>query len=68
MHLWRLSRGLQQFRPHNASNRRDGHSSCPLIERKLSMLERYFVKPSTVDRIRASWIAPAIEQYVAWTE
>ena len=32
------------------------------------MLERYFVKPSTVDRIRASWIAPAIEQYVAWTE
>ncbi len=30
------------------------------------MLERYFVKPSTVDRIRASWIASAIEQYVAW--
>ena len=30
------------------------------------MLERYFVKPSTVDRIRASWIAPAVEQYVAW--
>lgn len=29
------------------------------------MLERYFVKPSTLDRIRASWIAPAIEQYVA---
>jgi site-specific recombinase XerD len=30
------------------------------------MLERYFVKPSTVDRIRGSWIAPAIEDYVAW--
>jgi integrase/recombinase XerD len=30
------------------------------------MLEHYFVKPSTVDRIRASWIAPAIESYVAW--
>ncbi|HEY5376334.1 MAG TPA: site-specific integrase [Polyangiaceae bacterium] len=30
------------------------------------MLERYFVRPETVDRIRASWIAPAIEQYVAW--
>ena len=30
------------------------------------MLERYFVKPSTVDRIRASWIAPAIEAYVDW--
>jgi integrase/recombinase XerD len=30
------------------------------------MLERYFVKPSTVDRIQASWIASAIEQYVTW--
>lgn len=30
------------------------------------MLERYFVRPETVDRIRASWIAPAIEQYVGW--
>jgi site-specific recombinase XerD len=30
------------------------------------MLERYFVKPSTVDRVRASWIAPAIEAYVGW--
>jgi len=30
------------------------------------MLERYFVKPSSVDRIRASWIASAIEDYVAW--
>lgn len=29
------------------------------------MLERYFVKPSTLDRVRGSWIAPAIEQYVA---
>jgi integrase/recombinase XerD len=30
------------------------------------MLERYFVKPETVDRIRASWIAEAIEAYVLW--
>ncbi len=30
------------------------------------MLERYFVKPSTVDRIRACWLAPQIERYVAW--
>jgi len=30
------------------------------------MLEQYFVRPQTVDRIRASWIGPAIEQYVAW--
>src|SRR4051812_15238706 len=30
------------------------------------MLERYFVRPQTVDRIRASWIGPEIEQYVVW--
>ena len=30
------------------------------------MLENYYVRPVTVDRIRNSWIAPAIEQYVGW--
>ena len=30
------------------------------------MLEKYFVKPATVDRLRGSWIAPEIETYVAW--
>ena len=30
------------------------------------MLESYFVKPQTVDRIRASWIGPEIERYVGW--
>lgn len=30
------------------------------------MLENYYVRPSTVDQIRDSWIAPAIEQYVGW--
>lgn len=30
------------------------------------MLETYFVKPQTVDRIRASWIGPEIESYVVW--
>jgi integrase/recombinase XerD len=30
------------------------------------MLERYFVKPVTVDRIRASWIGGPIEGYVGW--
>ncbi len=30
------------------------------------MLETYFVKPQTVDRIRASWIGPEVEQYVVW--
>jgi len=30
------------------------------------MLEDYFLKPSTVDRIRAHWLAPQIERYVEW--
>ena len=30
------------------------------------MLDRYFVRPQTVDRIRAGWIGPEIERYVAW--
>ena len=32
------------------------------------MLERYFLKPQTVDRIRANWLGSAIERYVAWLE
>jgi hypothetical protein len=28
------------------------------------MLERYFARPATIDRIRASWIGKPIEQYV----
>jgi integrase/recombinase XerD len=30
------------------------------------MLERFFVRPDTVDRIRSSWIGGAIEQYITW--
>lgn len=30
------------------------------------MLERYFIRPDTIDRIRSSWIGGAIEQYVTW--
>jgi len=36
-----------------------------LPRKEIVMLERYFVRPETVDRIRASWIGPAIERYVA---
>ena len=32
----------------------------------MSMLERYFLRPETVDRVRASWIGEPIERYVAW--
>jgi len=30
------------------------------------MLERYYVRPVTVDCVRTSWIVAAIEQYVGW--
>jgi site-specific recombinase XerD len=30
------------------------------------MLEQYFVKPATVDRIRGSWIGAEIETYLGW--
>jgi integrase/recombinase XerD len=30
------------------------------------MLEIYFVRPDTVDHIRASWIGSQVEQYVGW--
>ncbi len=30
------------------------------------MLEQYFARPATIDRIHASWIAEPIQQYVAW--
>lgn len=30
------------------------------------MLEKYYVRPQAVDRIRASWIGAEIERYVVW--
>ena len=30
------------------------------------MLERYFVRPTTVDRIQATWLGESIERYVTW--
>jgi integrase/recombinase XerD len=30
------------------------------------VLNRYFIRPTTIDRIRASWIGDAIERYVFW--
>ena len=32
------------------------------------MLEQYLVKPSTIDRIRANWLAPQIKPYVGWMQ
>jgi len=30
------------------------------------MLERYFLKPQTLDRIRGSWLGDSLERYVVW--
>ncbi len=30
------------------------------------MLEKYFLRPTTVDRIRDSWLGDAIQKYVTW--
>ncbi|VIO69846.1 hypothetical protein [Bradyrhizobium ivorense] len=30
------------------------------------MLEKYYIRPTTIDRIHKSWIASAVEQYVGW--
>jgi hypothetical protein len=30
------------------------------------MLEHYYVKPTTVDRIRSSWLSEPIDKYVSW--
>lgn len=30
------------------------------------MLEQYYLRPKTLDRIRGSWVGPAVEQYVTW--
>jgi len=32
------------------------------------MLEDYYVKPSTIDRVRSSWLALQIESYLEWLQ
>jgi integrase/recombinase XerD len=32
------------------------------------MLEDYYVKPATIDRVRSSWLAPQIESYLEWLQ
>jgi len=32
------------------------------------MLEKYFVRPDTVDRIQASWVGVDVERYVVWLD
>src|SRR5215469_9923050 len=33
---------------------------------EIVMLEKYYIRPTTIDRIHKSWIACAVEQYVTW--
>jgi len=33
---------------------------------EIVMLEKYYNRPTTIDRIHNSWIASAVEQYVSW--
>lgn len=32
------------------------------------MLEQYYIKPATIDRVRANWLGPQIERYVEWLD
>jgi integrase/recombinase XerD len=32
------------------------------------MLEDYYVKPSTIDGVRARWLAPQMESYLEWLQ
>lgn len=34
--------------------------------KEVQMLEQFFIRPETVDRIRSSWLGDAIEKYVKW--
>ena len=36
------------------------------FRKEIVVLNRYFIRPTTVDRIRTSWIGEAIERYVVW--
>jgi integrase/recombinase XerD len=36
------------------------------FRKEIVVLNQYFLRPTTVDRIRASWIGEAIERYVVW--
>jgi integrase/recombinase XerD len=33
---------------------------------EIVMLEKYYVRPTTIDRLHESWITSAVEQYVTW--
>ena len=54
------------WQAHNAVSLLKGLPSTRPRRGRYPMLENYFLKPQTVERIRSSWIAPEIEGYVTW--
>jgi integrase/recombinase XerD len=52
-------------RTHNHSDLRNDLFDW-LSRKEIVVLNHYFVRPTTVDRIRASWIGEEIERYVVW--
>ena len=54
-----------QIRAHNIPYQRDDLLQAN-FRKEIVMLSYYFVRPTTVDRIRSSWIGEGIERYVNW--
>jgi site-specific recombinase XerD len=46
----------------------DDAPSCLVGRKEVVMLEKYFLRLATLDRIRASWIGAAVERYVEWLD
>ena len=44
----------------------DDHRAPDGARRLSAMLERYYVRPTTVDRLQGSWLGEPLEQYVSW--
>jgi hypothetical protein len=40
--------------------------SLTALQKEIFVLNRYFIRPTTVDRIRSSCIGEGIERYVVW--
>jgi serine/threonine-protein kinase len=66
---WRFSRFHRRYSsrtPHFKSPACRARSPGAEGARRLPMLERYYVRPETLDRIRSAWIGPLIDQYATW--
>src|SRR5665213_1161164 len=62
-----MLRAGPRFPPHNFGTLAPESTPSPHVaKRRSKMLERYFIRPETVDRIRACWLGDAIQTYVAW--